>query len=243
MDPVLETEQTTSPGNIEAMETVLQDKLSTKQFVISPYHLQRVSFHTNPGFSHGYTRIIGECLANPENLANGKEGLFLEFLYKEILNTIITDQSIYLSPSSLDNKILDDIDPADLILGENIESRYICPLLLISSKLSIGDRKSINHLLNTPEITLNGRQIFGSKDNLISILESLSANNSREKLIENLSQQYGPRIISKILLDLTDIENILIEEGFVQKKPFNRAVIWKIERLRDILVKSSRGLC
>jgi hypothetical protein len=234
MDSVPEIEKVPTPDIQDTIKTVLQEKTSTEQFVLSPYHLQRVSFKTNLGFSNAYSRIVEACLEDPKNLVNGNEGIFLEYLYREILNTIITDQSIYLSPASLDNKLFEDISPADLILGKKTDLGYVCPLLLISSKLSKGDKKSVNHLLNSPEITLKGRRFFGSRKDVLSILADLSSTKSKESFTNDISRKYGSKIFEKIFTDLTAIEEMIWDERFTKRKPFNRTVMWKIDRLRDI---------
>jgi hypothetical protein len=222
-------------GIITAIETAYEDKSSSTQFITSTGNPIKVSFEKNNGFANGYCKTLWNWLTDPRDLRNGRGGYPLELFYKEILTQMFPTQEVSLSPSSLDNKEISSLPPADLVIGERRGENLIYPLLLISSKMSSGNSIDINPLLNTPEITLNAKHIFGAS-RIKGLLGALPFANDFDSFITNVVKKDGPKVRKKILDDLWILnrQNLRVTKNG-EKKAENKEIARKLWYLKELL--------
>ena len=235
MIEVPETEVVTNLNMLSLMEVAKEEKSSSIQLLVSPDYSHKVSFEKNSGFANGYYKTLENWIKDPHNLKDGRSGYPLEILYKELLSQIFPEQIVCLAPSSLDNRVIESLPPADILIGDTINHELLNPLLLISSKFGKGNKSEINPLLNTPEITLNAQKIFGKKKAL-EIISNFATTDSINDFIQEILNQYAPKLQEKILngLNRIDKKNI-IEDKYKQKRILNKIVARKTLYLREIL--------
>lgn len=233
------TESRVGEHILTAIADAKQEKSSSIQFVLAPDYLQKVTFETDDGFSKGYQRTLQKWAQNPEDFEKGRAGYALEVFYKEILKKVFPNEVVCLSPSSLDNKLFKNTSPADLFIGQEIDDYSIYPLLLISSKLSEGHRATINPLLNTPEITLNAREIFQGRERVLEILSTFAFTQNPDEFLFLTLMDKGEDFINKIFEGLKYIDdNNEIEEKIGRRKvtkTLNRVIKRKTRYIRRAL--------
>ncbi len=208
----LEPEIKENNGVVSLIEQAINDKTFEVLYISSPDSQKKVSFEKDEGFSNGYKKTLERWMEDPQNLKEGRAGYPLEIFYKGLLTKIFPDQLVYLSPSSLDRKPVKSLPPADIVIGNSIDKDLFYPLLLISSKLSNGSKSQINPLLNTPEITLNARKIWGKKK-ILEILPDFAKAEDADSFLMNILTTSKSRILEKILEGLRNItkDNITTE--------------------------------
>ena len=232
----IETETSINSNILTTIEVARGEKSSRLQFLASPENGHKVSFVRDNGFANGYSRILERWAEDPKDLTDGRAGYPLEIFYRELLSRMFSDQTVCLSPSSLDIKKVRVVQSADIVICEQIQENLYNPLLLISSKLSSGEKSTINPILNTPEVTLNGKKVFGKKDNTFNLLREFAFTEDVESFLQDILSTYTPKITETILRGLEKINqrNIFADNG---EKLWikNRVVDIKIEQLKEIL--------
>lgn len=231
----LEPEIEANHGITPLIEQAANDKTLSFSYISSQDSQKIISFEGDQHFSNGYKKTLERWMEDPRNLKEGRAGYPLEVFYKELLTKIFPDQLVYLSPSSLDRKPIKSLPTADIVIGNSIDKNLFYPLLLISSKLSNGSKSQINPLLNTPEITLNARKIWGRKK-IFEILPDFARAEDTDSFLTDILITSKSRILEKILEGLKDItkDNIITEiNGKTKIK--NIEVQRKIKYLKHII--------